>query len=86
MEWIAALGRTLGFSLGAGINLYATVAIVGLAARYQWVDLPAQFRLGRKRALVPQTAEEYQLDFLVVKIRVEVEQMGLDPQGRNGLM
>jgi hypothetical protein len=43
VDWIATLGRTLGFSLGAGINLYATVAILGLASRFHWVELPAQF-------------------------------------------
>ena len=31
MEWLVTLGRTLGFSLAAGVNLYATVAILGLA-------------------------------------------------------
>ena len=30
----------MGFSFAAGINLYATVAILGLAKRYGWVDLP----------------------------------------------
>ncbi len=42
MDTIAALGRTLGFSFAAGINLYATVAILGLAERYGWVQLPPQ--------------------------------------------
>jgi hypothetical protein len=37
-------GRTLGFSLAAGVNLYATVAILGLASRYHWVQLPDQFK------------------------------------------
>ena len=45
MEWLATLGRTLGFSLAAGVNLYATVAILGLASRYQWVQLPEQFKV-----------------------------------------
>ena len=36
------IGRTLGFSFAAGVNLYATVAILGLATRYDWVDLPPQ--------------------------------------------
>lgn len=31
MELLATLGRTLGFSLAAGVNLYATVAVLGLA-------------------------------------------------------
>ena len=34
MDTVIALGRTLGFSFAAGINLYATVAILGLASRY----------------------------------------------------
>ena len=32
MDLLATIGRTLGFSFAAGINLYATVAILGLAA------------------------------------------------------
>ena len=31
---LITLGRTLGFSFAAGVNLYATVAILGLASRY----------------------------------------------------
>ena len=34
MELLVTLGRTLGFSLAAGVNLYATVAILGLASRF----------------------------------------------------
>jgi hypothetical protein len=40
MDLLTTLGRTLGFSFAAGINLYATVAILGLAQRYGWVTLP----------------------------------------------
>ena len=29
MELVAALGRTLGLSFAAGINLYATVVVLG---------------------------------------------------------
>src|SRR5690242_5656776 len=45
MDLLSALGRTLGFSFAAGINLYATVAILGLAERYGWVALPEQYRV-----------------------------------------
>jgi hypothetical protein len=45
LELLPTLGRTLGFSFAAGINLYATVAILGLASRYGWVSLPDQFRV-----------------------------------------
>jgi hypothetical protein len=43
MDLVMSLGRTLGFSLTSGVNLYATVAILGLAAKYQWVALPPQY-------------------------------------------
>src|SRR5829696_5896029 len=45
IETLAGLGRTMGFSFAAGINLYATVAILGLASRYGWVALPEQYRV-----------------------------------------
>ena len=40
MDALIFLGRTLGFSFAAGINLYATVGLLGLASRYGWVALP----------------------------------------------
>lgn len=43
MEVIALPGRTAAFSFAAGINLYATVAILGLVSRFKWVALPPQF-------------------------------------------
>ena len=45
VDLLTTLGRTMGFSFAAGINLYATVAILGLASRYGWVALPPQFRV-----------------------------------------
>ena len=50
-SWIVliTLGRTLGFSFAAGVNLYATVAVLGLAVRYDWVDLPAAVRRLRQQ-------------------------------------
>ena len=44
METLAFLGRTLGFSFAAGINLYVTVALIGLASRFGWVALPGDMR------------------------------------------
>ena len=60
MDELATLGRTLGFSLAAGVNLYATVAILGLAARYGWVALPDQravVTLNRRHVVRPYPAE-----------------------------
>jgi hypothetical protein len=43
VELVAALGRTLGLSFAAGIKMYATVIVLGLASRFRWVELPDQF-------------------------------------------
>ncbi|MGE3273791.1 MAG: DUF4126 domain-containing protein [Vicinamibacterales bacterium] len=44
MDLLLTFGRTMAFSLAAGVNLYATVAIIGLAARYEWVTLPESYQ------------------------------------------
>lgn len=41
METLALLGTTLGLSFTAGLNLYATILVTGLAVRLGWVQLPA---------------------------------------------
>jgi hypothetical protein len=68
MEWLATLGRTLGFSLAAGVNLYATVAILGLAARYGWVDLPEQFRMFDNPWIIGAAGVLYAIEFVADKI------------------
>lgn len=40
METLTLLGTTLGLSFTAGLNLYATVLMTGLAVRMGWVLLP----------------------------------------------
>jgi len=42
METLTILGSALGLAALSGINLYATVAITGLAVRLGWVALPAE--------------------------------------------
>lgn len=68
MEWFATLGRTLGFSLAAGVNLYATVAILGLASRYGWVALPDQFRVFDNPWIIGVAAVLYVVEFVADKI------------------
>lgn len=68
MELIATLGRTMGFSLAAGINLYATVAIVGLASRYDWVALPPQFRMFDNDLVIGVALVLYVVEFIADKI------------------
>jgi hypothetical protein len=67
-EAISALGRTLGFSFAAGINLYATVAILGLAAKFDWVALPEQFQAFNNDWIIGAAAVMYVIEFFADKI------------------
>jgi len=68
MDILITLGRTLGFSLAAGVNLYATVALVGLAARYGWVALPEQFQVFNDPWIIGAAAALYTVEFFADKI------------------
>jgi hypothetical protein len=68
MEWLETFGRTLGFSLAAGVNLYATVAILGLASRYGWVALPEQFRVFDNEWIIGIAGFLYVVEFVADKI------------------
>ncbi len=68
MELLAALGRTMGFSFAAGINLYATVAILGLAKRYAWVALPDQFSVFDNDVVIAAALVLYAIEFVADKI------------------
>ena len=65
---LITLGRTLGFSLAAGVNLYATVAILGLCARYGWVDLPPQFQSFNHPVVIGAAITMYVIEFFADKI------------------
>ena len=65
---LVTLGRTLGFSFAAGVNLYATVAILGLAARYGWVDLPPQFDAFDHDVVIGVAIVMYLVEFFADKI------------------
>ena len=65
---LVTLGRTFGFSLAAGVNLYATVAILGLAARYGWVQLPPQFQVFNHDVVIGAAIVMYLVEFLADKI------------------
>jgi hypothetical protein len=65
---LVTLGRTLGFSFAAGVNLYATVAILGLAARYGWVELPAQYQIFNNEFVIGAAIVMYLIEFFADKI------------------
>jgi hypothetical protein len=68
LELLPTLGRTLGFSFAAGINLYATVAILGLASRYGWVQLPEQFRVFDNDVVIGAALVLYVVEFVADKV------------------
>ena len=70
MDLIVSLGRTLGFSLTSGVNLYATVAILGLAARYDWVALPPQYDVFASEWVIGVALVLYAVEFIADKIPV----------------
>jgi VWFA-related protein len=68
MDLLAGLGRTLGFSFAAGINLYATVALLGLASRFGWVALPPQYQAFDHDWVIYTALALYLVEFLADKI------------------
>ena len=44
MDLVTALGRIVPFAFASGVNLYATIAVVGLCSRFHLISLPDQFR------------------------------------------
>src|SRR5205085_12030391 len=65
---LTTLGRTLGFSFAAGINLYATVAILGLASRYGWVALPPQYQAFDNNWIIGAALTLYVVEFVADKV------------------
>lgn len=65
---LITLGRTVGFSFAAGVNLYATVAILGLASRYGWVSLPPQYQAFNHDVVIGIAVVMYLIEFFADKI------------------
>jgi hypothetical protein len=68
IETLTAFGRTLGFSFTAGINLYATIATLGLASRYGWVALPEHYRVFDNDLVIGAAIVLYLIEFVADKI------------------
>jgi hypothetical protein len=68
MDLLVTLGRTFGFSLAAGVNLYATVAMLGLAARFGWIEFPPQFQVFNNDWVIGTALVLYAIEFAADKI------------------
>lgn len=65
---IVAFGRIVALSFAAGVNLYATVAIIGLATRFGWVTLPPQFQVFDNDFVIGAAIFMYLVEFFADKI------------------
>lgn len=68
MDLLVTAGRTLGFSLAAGVNLYATVAMLGLATRLGLVELPPQFAVFDNPWIIAVALTLYAVEFVADKV------------------
>lgn len=65
---LLAVGRTVPFALASGLNLYATVALLGFCSRYDLVALPPQFRGFEHPAVITVALVLYAIEFVADKI------------------
>lgn len=63
-----ALTRAVPLAFAAGLNVYATVAVIGLCARYHLVDLPEQFRAFDNPVVISVALALYAIEFVADKI------------------
>ena len=68
MELATVLGRLVAFSLAAGVNVYATVALIGLSVRFGWVDLPPQYDAFGSPAVIGIALGMFALEFFADKV------------------
>jgi len=71
MNVVETLTRILGLSFVSGINLYATVLVVGLGIRYEWVSgLPPELAVLAHPAVLTVAGILYTIEFLADKVPV----------------
>jgi Domain of unknown function (DUF4126) len=68
MDLMTALGRVVPFAFASGINLYATIAVVGLCSRFHLIALPDQFRAFDNPFIIAAAIGMYLVEFVADKI------------------
>lgn len=68
MDLFTALGRIVPFAFASGVNLYATIAVVGLCSRFGLVALPDQFRGFDHPAVIGAALAMYLVEFVADKV------------------
>ena len=65
---ISALAYTIPLAFASGLNIYATVAVLGLCSHYGLVALPEQFRAFDHPAIITVALVMYVVEFVADKI------------------
>jgi hypothetical protein len=68
VDILAALGKALPFAFASGINLYATIAVLGLCSRFNLVALPEQFQVFAHPAVIGAALSLYVVEFVADKV------------------
>ncbi len=68
MDALTTLSRIVPFAFASGINLYATVGVLGLCARFNLVALPEQFRAFGNPWVIGVALVLYAVEFVADKI------------------
>ncbi|MEQ1910819.1 MAG: DUF4126 domain-containing protein [Vicinamibacterales bacterium] len=68
MDLVNALSRIVPFAFASGVNLYATVAVVGLSSRFGLVSLPEQFRVFDNPWIIGIALVMYGVEFVADKV------------------
>jgi hypothetical protein len=68
-ENLVLFGQLLGIAFACGLNLYATVALLGLSARIGWLEaLPIELQGLENPVLITSAAVLYVIEFIVDKV------------------
>jgi hypothetical protein len=65
---LTALGHIVPFAFAAGVNVYATVAVLGLCSHYGLVGLPDEFRAFDHPVVITVAIVMYVVEFVADKI------------------
>jgi len=68
MDILAALGRVVPFAFASGVNVYATVAVIGLSSRFGVVALPDQYRVFENPWIIGIALTMYAVEFIADKV------------------
>ena len=70
MELATVIGRIVAFALAAGVNVYATVALIGLSVHFGWVALPPQYEAFGSPVVIGIAVCMYLLEFFADKVPI----------------